>query len=78
MRGFQALLRGRSFKLLEELKQDTSLDAGDLYYVAFHFSESVGDERAFGEALLEHVAKSRPRSKEGKAAKTKLGVVRPK
>lgn len=72
LRGFQALSPDRSFKLFERLKKEKALDAADLYYVGFHFSEGTGEELKFGRKTLEHVAKRWPRTKEGKAAKNKL------
>jgi len=72
LRGFQALLPDKSFKLLERLKKEKVLDAADLYYVGFHFSEGTGDERKFGQKLLEHVAKRWPKTREAKAARSKL------
>jgi HEAT repeat protein len=72
LRGFQALLHGRSFKLLDRLKKEKVLDASDLFYVGFHFAETTGDDRLFGEEALRHVAKTWPRSEQGRAAKNKL------
>jgi HEAT repeat protein len=72
LRGFQALLADRGFKLLDRLKKEKALDASDLFYTGFHFSEGTGDEQKFGRALLEHVAKRWPATKDGKAAKNKL------
>lgn len=74
LRGFQALLHGRTFKLLDHLKKEKALDAADLFYVGFHFAETTGDDRLFGEETLRHVAKTWPRSEEGRAAKSKLKV----
>jgi len=76
LRGLQALLRNRSFKLLDRLAKDKALDASDLFYVGFHFAESPGDAREFGKALLQHVAKTWPRTKDGKAAKSKLKLMK--
>ena len=72
LRGFQALLQDKGFKLFDHLKKERALDATDLYYVAFHFSEGTGEEAKFGKKLLEHIAKRWAKSKEGKAAKNKL------
>lgn len=73
LRGFQALLANKPFKLLDRLKKDALLEPADLCYVAFHFAELPGaEESQLGRALLEHVAKRWPRSKEGQAAKNKL------
>ena len=72
LRGIQALLRNKAFKLFERLKKEKVLDASDLYYVGFHFAESVGEDQPFGIKILELVAKTWPKSAEGKAAKNKL------
>ena len=72
LRGFQPLARNKAFKLFEQLKKETALDAADLYYVGFHFSETTGEEKEFGEALLRHVVRRWPRSETGRAAKGKL------
>ena len=72
LRGFQPLLPDKPFKLLDRLKKEKCLDAADLFYVGFHFSEGTGDEQKFGRQLLEHVAKRWPSTKDGKAAKNKL------
>ncbi len=75
LRGFHSLLQDKAFNLLERLLKDKSLDANDLFYVGFHFSEQTSPERDFGLRLLEHVAKKWPASKDGKAAKNKLKLL---
>jgi len=77
LRGFPALRRS-GFALLEGLKKDRVLDAADLFYVGFHFSESESADREFGEQILEHVAKKWPKSKQAKAARNKLKQARPR
>ena len=72
LRGFQALLLDKTVKLFDRLKKEKCLDATDLFYVGFHFSEGTGEEQKFGRQLLEHVAKRWPATKDGKAAKNKL------
>jgi HEAT repeat protein len=72
LRGFQVLLADKRFRLLERLQREKCLDAADLFYVGFHFSEGVGEEQRFGRQLLEYVARRWPASREGKAAKNKL------
>ena len=72
LRGFQALLQDKSFKLFDQLKKEKALDAADFYYVGFHFSEGLGGELKFGRKLLEHVVKRWPKTKEGKAARNKI------
>ena len=72
LRGFQALLQDKGFKLFDRFKKERALTAADLYYVGFHFSEGTGADLKFGRKILEHVAKRWPKTKEGKAAKSKL------
>ena len=72
LRGFQALLQDKKFKLFDRLKKEKALDAADFYYVGFHFSEGTGRRTKFGRNLLEYVAKRWPKTKEGKAARNKL------
>ena len=72
LRGFQTLLQDKRFKLFDLLKKERALDAPDLYYVGFHFSEGTGAESKFGKKLLEYVAKRWAKTKEGRAAKNKL------
>ena len=72
LRGFNSLFRHNSTDLLNRLKTDKALDASDLYYVGFHFTEGSGDERLFGEEILKHIVKSRPKSAEAKAARQRL------
>jgi HEAT repeat protein len=72
LRGFQTLLADKGFKLFDRLKKEKALDAADLYYIGFHFSEGSGEELKLGRKILEHVAKRWPKTKEGKAAKNKL------
>jgi HEAT repeat protein len=72
LRGFQTLLQDKNFKLFERLKKERVLTAADLYYIGFHFSEGTGPEYKFGQKILEYVAKRWPKTKEGKAAKSKL------
>lgn len=76
LRGLQGLLRNPAFKLADRLKKDKTLDAGDLFYVGFHFAEQTGEEKVFGVTLLEHLAKTAPRTAEGRAAKNKLKLVK--
>ena len=78
LRGLQGLIRSTSFNLLDRLRKERLLDANDFYYVGFHFGEGRPQEKAFGEALLEHVAKKWPSTKAGKAARSKLKLVTPR
>ncbi|MDD4869328.1 MAG: hypothetical protein PHR77_02115 [Kiritimatiellae bacterium] len=73
LHGFTSLYRQNKKELLGNIKKDKALDASDLYYVGFHFSEATGEERSFGEDILRHVAKKWPKSKEAKDVKARLG-----
>lgn len=57
------MYRHNKEELLGKLKKDKTLDASDLYYVGFHFNESAGDERLFGEEIFKHVVKTWPKSR---------------
>lgn len=71
LRNFDTLMN-QDFDLLEkELAKAKFLDAEDLYYIAFHFSEQVGRQRQFGIDMLKQVAKTN-KAEAGKAAKNKL------
>lgn len=72
LRGFHGLLRSPDFGLAARLKKDKDLDPADLYYVGFHFVEMQGEDQAFGRDILAHLAKTRSRAEEGRAAKNKL------
>jgi hypothetical protein len=72
LRGFQTLLQEKRFKLFERIRKEKALEAADLFYAGFHFSEGTGEDLKFGRKLLEHVSKRWPKSKEAKAARNKL------
>lgn len=73
LRALSTLARETGFPLGKQLeKLSKILDASDYFYMGFHFTEGVGEERALGTALLRFVAKRYPRSEEGKSAKQKL------
>ena len=69
---FQSLLRYREFPLLDRIRDDKTLDAEDLYYLAFSFAERSGVEQGFGGDLLAYLYESAPDSRLGGMAKNKL------
>ncbi len=69
LRGFQVLLHGKAFPLMERLKADKMLDHTDLHYVGFHFSQAQGDDKAFGDQLLQYAASKAPKPKAAKKRK---------
>jgi hypothetical protein len=72
LRGFTSLFRHSSIDLMKRIKKDKTLDASDLYYIGFHFNDSAGNERTFGEELLKHVIKTWPKSKEARDIKARF------
>jgi len=74
LRGFQSLLHRSPESLLERMIKDRSLDAADVFYVGFHFSEQPGSDHEFGEKLLQSLVKKWPKGAEAKAARKKLGL----
>lgn len=54
--------------------KESTLDLEDYFYVGFHFSERLNEERRFGADVLRHVAKKGKRSKIAKAAREKLRI----
>ena len=77
LRGFQALLLDKKSKLYDRIRKDKALDARDLFYLGFHFSEGLGEEAKFGKQMLEYVAKRWSGTKDGKAARNKLKLGSP-
>lgn len=77
IRGMQSLVRSAGFDLLAKIRKDKTLEAADVFYVGFHFSESPGRDGEFGKALLQHLVKTWPRSEEAKAARNKLKPLSP-
>jgi len=73
LRGFSSLFHQNSAGLMHMLKDDKTLEAPDIYYLGFHFSEVGGNERDFGRELFKHLVKTWPKSKEAKDAKARLG-----
>jgi hypothetical protein len=68
-------LADEGFALVKALEKDKALDDETLYYLGFHFGESL-ELREVGEALLEVLVKRSGRTRLGKAAKNKLAFVR--
>jgi len=69
-----ALLAANAKGLKQKLFADRALTDEDLFYVGFHFSERLNEERRFGADVLVHVAHKWPRRATAKAARTKLAV----
>lgn len=71
LRNFDTLMN-QDFDLLEkEIAKAKFLDAEDLLYIGFHFSEQYGRQRQFGIDMLRQVAQS-SKGEAGKAARNKL------
>jgi hypothetical protein len=54
------------------IREKPLLDRSDIYYLGFHFVEQMGKLRQFGADLLKHLAKTSPKSQEGRDARNKL------
>jgi len=64
-----------SFPLIEQLRKERSLEAEELFYVAFNFAEGSREEKDLAVELLEHIVAKHGRTKVGKAAKNKLKLL---
>jgi HEAT repeat protein len=69
---FARLLQNPAFDLIDRMSKAKWLDAEDLFYLGFHFTEQTHHARDFGRQVLELVVKRSPRSELGKNAKRKL------
>ena len=65
-----------NFAIAERLRKEHVLTPDDLYFVGFNLAEGKGNERAIASELLQHLASKHGRTKVGKAAKNKLGLLR--
>jgi HEAT repeat protein len=69
---FGRLLQNAGFDVLGRLAKEKWLEAGDLFYLGFHFVEQSHRLREFGRQVLELVIKRSAQSDLGKQAKRKL------
>ncbi|MFH1384430.1 MAG: HEAT repeat domain-containing protein [Candidatus Omnitrophota bacterium] len=72
---FEYLLKSSDIALLKRIKSEKNLEAHDLFYVGFHFSEKLFELKGFGVAILKLLIKKYPRSKVAPKAKKKLAQV---
>jgi hypothetical protein len=73
------LLRGlaaSTFPLAERLRKERVLEPDELFYIGFNLAEGDSEEKAVAHELLQHLASKYTRSKVGKAAKNKLGLLK--
>ncbi|HNV85941.1 MAG TPA: HEAT repeat domain-containing protein [Candidatus Omnitrophota bacterium] len=71
---FAVLARVNFGTVLKSLKTDRTLSPEDLYYLGFHFSEKLFEQKAFGTEVLKYIVKKFPRSKMKAAAKKKIAL----
>jgi len=71
LRTIAELIR-EGYPVLKGVKAEKMLGNEDLYYLGFHFSERLGDEREFGCKLLKAVAEKSQRSVVGRNARNKM------
>lgn len=60
--------------LRTRLFAEKALDDADFFYIGYHFSERMNEERRFGADMLRHVVAKWPRRQSAKLAKSKLQV----
>ncbi len=71
----RSLVREKEFPVYKKLMAEGDvLELNDLYYLGFHLIEGNEAERDMGEQLLRHIVERSPRSKIGRAAKSKLRI----
>ncbi len=74
---FSVLARVNLSNLVKQVKADRLLDYNDLYYMGFHFSERLFEQKTFGIEVLKYLLKKFPRAKVKTAAKKKLQLAGP-
>ena len=68
------LLADNPKEFKQHLLAEKILNDEDYFYLGFHFSERLNEERRFGADLLRHVLARWPRRQSAKSAKQKLQV----
>lgn len=68
-------IEGAGFATGPRLRKERLLDADELYATGFALAETNAAGRAIAEDVLAHLAKKQPRTKIGKAAKSKLELL---
>lgn len=74
---FSNLARINCSNLVKSVKADKMLDSDSLYYLGFHFSEKIFEQKAFGIEILKYLAKHGRNSKIKSAAKKKIELAGP-
>ncbi len=70
---FTELLHDPNFSLFKQLSSETNtVDAGDCYYLGYHFAEGSAIEREFAKLILKHAIRLSPDSAQSDAARKKL------
>ncbi len=72
---FQGLIPHKNFGLVERLKKEKALSPDDVYYLGFHFSEKLFDQKDFGIQVLKYFITKFKKSSQRKNAKKKLELV---
>jgi hypothetical protein len=68
----QTLIPLKNYALMEKIKKEKALSPEDLYYVGFHFSEKLFDQKDFGVQVMRLLAMKFKSSPYAKKAKKKL------
>jgi len=72
---FQSLIPQKNFGLTAKVQKEKLVTPEELFYLGFHFSEKLFDQKDFGINLLKYMIKKHPRSPHAKKAKKKLESV---
>jgi len=72
---FQSLIPQKNFGPVERLKKEKVLSPEDIYYLGFHFSEKLFDQKDFGVQVLKYFITKFKKSSYTKNAKKKLELV---
>ncbi len=72
---FQSLIPQKNFGLCDKIKKEKILSPEDIFYLGFHFSEKLFDQKDFGIQLLKFMISKHSRSPYASKARKKLEVV---
>lgn len=72
---FQSMIPQKNFGLFNRIKKEKVITPEDIFYLGFHFSEKLFDQKDFGTQLLKHLLTKYSRSPYAKKARKKLETV---
>jgi len=72
---FQSLIPQKNFGLFDRVRKEKILTPDDVFYLGFHFSEKLFDQKDFGVQILKYLVSKFKKSSHTKNAKKKLELV---